>query len=188
MRYKTMEKYRRAAVKVRASGLAPTVNNIARQAKVQAKHFRALLSKWPDLRQYVGIISSARARRARYETIISDLEKQGMPIAARAVADELEISLSALYRYSARNCKGEDSRLCSIAESLGEQYRRAAVRIKEEGRLVTRKALAFELGKSVSTVNRYVWAHPELSEKLGVVYTQEGHRRLYTKKEEPKKA
>lgn len=177
-----MEKYRRAAVQLRAEGIAPTVENIAQRAKVRGKHFRALLSMWPDLRNYVGVVSTTRARRGRYETIIADLESRGMLVEARKVADELEISVSSLYKYAARNCEGKDSRLLSKAECVRERYRQAVARIKAEGRLVTRKAVAFELGKSVATVNQYLWSQPAFSEELGIVYTQKGHHRLYTKK------
>jgi transposase len=182
MRYKTLERYRKAAALLRKQGLVATPSALAKKLGVSPKHMHDMLNRWPELRTYAGIVRSRESKKERYDAIIRSLTERGMPVTASKVAEELDISLSSTYRYIARNVDAADTPITPRALALKDEYRRAVAAMRTAKNPLTRKSLAIELGKPLATVQQYLWSHPELCEELGIGYTNAGHQRLYQKK------
>lgn len=186
MRYKTMERYRRAAALLRSHGLEATPKALAKKLGLSPKHMHDMLNKYPELRTYAGIVRDMDSRKRRYEAVIALLEKEGRAVTAAAVAHELDMTISGVYRYEARLFQRREhelaKQLSSRSRALQELYRRAVERIRREGHPLTRKSLAMELQKPLTTVQQYLWAHPEFCNELGIEYTDEPRRRVYAKR------
>jgi len=177
-----MERYRRAAAQLRSKGLQATPTALAKMLRVKPKHMHNMLNAWPELREYAGIVRSLQSKRERYEAVITSLVDRGQPITASAVAQELEMTLSGVYRYAARHAEKTKMPLKGRATALKEVYRMAADTMRREGNPLTRKSLAIEMGKPLATVQQYLWSHPEICAELGIEYTNDGHKRIYEKR------
>ena len=178
MRYSIMERYRKAAVRLRKQGLLPTPKAVANRLRVSQKHMHDMLNKWPELRGYAGIVSDRKSRRIKYLEAIHLLVEQGHEPTAARIAEELDMRISGVLKFHERSALDLQKPL-SRREAVQKAYREAAKRIRAKGRKLTRKELAFEVGKPLSTVYQYFHSNKSFAQELGLEYTHLGHARVY---------
>lgn len=178
-RYATLERYRKAAHALRRKGLQPTATAVAKQLGISNRHIHNMLNKWLELKGYAGIVTSRAANIKKYEDAIHALLARGHLVTARAVADELGIRRSGAHKFLERTrlLPAVVTKMSNEqkSDSVRTAYRAAAERITSQGLLITRKALAYELGKPLSTVNQYLHSNPGFRDEIGVVYTDQVH-------------
>jgi uncharacterized ferritin-like protein (DUF455 family) len=117
MRYRTMERYRRAAMLLRAKGLQATPQALAKTLRISEKHVHDMLNRWPELRDYAGIVRTRESKQRRYEAVVTSLEARGLVVTAAAVAKELEMTISGVYKQASRysqKAKAPSSRVAAL--------------------------------------------------------------------------
>lgn len=180
MRIRTLERYRRSAVKLRNDGaLQVTATMIARDAHVLPQTVQRAARKHAWHKDYLGCISTDEASYRSYRATLETLRERGTIMTYKNIARERGARIEAVYSYI--NAHPELRIEFVILDRVAgkrERVRRAAQCIRDSRRALTRKLLAHELRVSYKSLVAYLGIHTDLSHELGLsFYPHKGKQR-----------
>ena len=178
MRPKNLERYRSAAVVIRAFGLPVTSERLAQARACSVATVQSALKKKPWHREYIGCLRKNELIEQEYIRAAQSLSDKGEVVTCKKLAQIRRVALVTVHKFFEDRPKLAAQLGLQIGtDVLSTEYRAAAQRIVIQKKPVTRKLLAFELKKPYKTVCTFLTNNPEFARTIGVSYTYQASNR-----------
>lgn len=177
MRQKLLDNYRQTAVMLRRSGVPVTPSTLANAHGVAFETAYRAVKQNPWHAEYIGCITQMQLKEKAYRDCVIELQKRGAVVSDVQIARQLELTCESVTDYFTRHPKlRSEWKVLNRYEGTREEYRRAVARLRKDGKVVTRKMVAFELNKTIYAVTTFLKANPEFARTLGVEYTYSSYK------------
>ena len=179
MRTTSLEKYRRAAARLRQRGVIDVTRaQIAAELGMNYKAAESAVRASPWRKAYVGCVHEDVAIYRSYRRSLATMQERGEVITSEALARRRSADPVTVFGYLARHPELiAEFNIYSKVEGKKEELRRAVASIRAHNRMVTRKELAYQLNTTYKALTKYLSVHRELCTELDIQYLYKGFRK-----------